>query len=99
MTEAEVDKLRELVERLRKPIKWHYALSTGDQWQIDEDREEAAKQIEDMFLGALSTDEAAEAERQRCVELIEEVRVSPAWSGQQADWICGVITRSITGEE
>lgn len=34
---------------------------------------------------------AVQAERQRWLDLVEEVRTSPQWSGRSADWICGAI--------
>lgn len=38
------------------------------------------------------------AERQRALDKIEEVRVSPAWSGRAADDICGACATEIAGD-
>jgi len=38
------------------------------------------------------------AERDRALSLVEDVRVSPAWSGREADNICGAIATEIRGE-
>lgn len=35
------------------------------------------------------------AQQQRFLFAVEEVRVSPEWSGQHADWICGAIVGAV----
>ncbi len=51
-----------------------------------------ARQIEAVgMVGKEAVSEAVEAERRRLLAVIEEVRVSPQWSGKEADWICGAI--------
>lgn len=38
---------------------------------------------------------AVRYERDRILALIEEIRISPQWSGKQTDWVCEVIVGEI----
>jgi hypothetical protein len=71
----------------------------------DEEQTEAEKALDDLYshLDAYGAgkrtayvierliDAKVREERKRLYAVIEEVRTSPQWSGQHADWICDAI--------
>jgi hypothetical protein len=81
-----------------EPVAWRYPVGDGE-YDVTDDAAKAARLAELFDVQPLYTSPVQTREDgiREALEIVEAVRVSPQWSGKNADWICGAVRFELEG--